>query len=142
MFESGFAERARDAADVETCKHATHLIRISADSVHSSDSYQALFRWLRAGRLPLTPLGLRQSKKSIDPKSGFVPAASMFLLAHYLQLSKLAEVTLTWVESNLMPEIVVFKLSKHLTGQPIEVKDNLVVFSGAHWNEFEKWAKE
>ncbi|SCV74214.1 BQ2448_6646 [Microbotryum intermedium] len=139
LFDSGFAETAKAVLNLERCKEATHLVQVSESS---SDVYQAIFTWLRTG-LVFAPLG--EMPAEAEPESEIkslrvntVSAASIFLHAHYLQLSELVELTLVWVGNNLKPENVVFELSRDWTGKPTEMKDKLLAFAVANWAEVKK----
>ncbi|SCV74215.1 BQ2448_6647 [Microbotryum intermedium] len=135
LFESGFAETTKEAREVDRCNQPTHLVRISDES---SQAFQAIFTWLRTGQMQFDWLGTASTLTAHDSQNGATSAASIYLLAHYLQLSQLVEITLDRVDNYLTPRNVFVELARDWRGKPTEMKDKLLAYAVANWNEVKK----
>ncbi|SCZ98888.1 BZ3500_MvSof-1268-A1-R1_Chr3-1g05686 [Microbotryum saponariae] len=138
LFDSELAEKVlKTVGDDQLCQQARHLVEVTE---YSSSVYQAVFTWLRTGLVKFAPLG--DTQKGTEPDSQVigeiecdVTALSVYRLGHHLQLLELVELTLAWVDDNLSPDNVIFELSRDWTGLPTEMKEKILAFAVANWDD-------
>ncbi|SGY47787.1 BQ5605_C001g00574 [Microbotryum silenes-dioicae] len=138
LFDSELAEKVlKTVGDDQLCQQARHLVEVTE---YSSSVYQAVFTWLRTGLVKFAPLGDTQKGAEPDPQvigeiECNVTALSLYRLGHHLQLLELVELTLAWMDDNLSPDNVIFELSRDWTGVPTEVKEKILAFAVANWDD-------